>query len=323
MRLFRGPRLVWILPIFPSPSCTLRLLSTSRILSREEFCPLYPNAYLYLITSHKLSHNTSTMPNAPPLSHVLKDVDIEAEASRFTVIMNHTLNCSVTSTIPASRTRVPRKPQKKNQIVPSVFRPHVLASKRLQQWTSPHSLDFHQSIQTALPQSSLSHLFEVMTFSLDQGTRNGYGAGLLRFTQFCDKNNVSERNRMPASELLLSAFIADAAGSVGSSAINNWLAGLHFWHILNAAPWKGQEMLIQTKKGAQKLVPISSERAKRPPTTIKHLYALRNGLDLTNSFDAAVWAIACIAFWCCCRLGELVIPSVNTFDPLKHADRSE
>jgi len=188
--------------------------------------------------------------------------------------MNHTLNHSTTSTIPAPRTRVPRKPQKKNQIVPSSFRPHVLASERLQQWTSPHSLDFHQSIQDALPQSSLSCLFEVMTFSLDQGTRNGYGAGLLRFTQFCDKNNVSERNRMPASELLLSAFIADAAGSVGTSTINNWLASLHFWHILNAAPWNGKEMLKQTKKGAEKLVPISSERAKRPPVTIKHLYAL-------------------------------------------------
>ena len=128
---------------------------------------------------------------------------------------------------------------------------------------------------------------------------------------------------MPASELLLSAFIADTAGSVRSSAINNWLASLHFWHILNAIPWYSQEMLIQMKKGAQKLVPISSECAKCPPTTIKHLHALPNGLDLTNSFDAAIWAIACIAFWCCCHLGELVIPSVNTFDSIKHADHSK
>ena len=108
-----------------------------------------------------------------------------------------------------------------------------------------------------------------------------------------------------------------------TSAINNWLASLHFWHTLNAMPWNGKEMLIQTKKSAQKLIPISSEHAKCPPTTIEHLYALWNGLNLTNSFDAMVWAIACIAFWCCCCLGELVIPSTNTFDPLKHANHSE
>ena len=263
------------------------------------------------------------MPNAPPLSHLLKDIDIEAEASQFTVIMNHTLNRSTTSTIPIPNTRTPRKPQKKNQFIPSAFRPHVLASERLQRWISPHSIVFHQSIQGALPQSNLSHLFEVMTFSLDQGTCNGYGAGLLRFTQFCDKAKVPEKERMPASELLLSAFIADAAGTVGPSAINNWLAGLHFWHIINAAQWNGDEMLSQTKKGAQKLTPITSKHAKRPPVTIEHLYALRSGLDLTNSFDAAIWAIACIAFWSCCRLGELVIPSTNTFDPLKHVDQSE
>ena len=72
------------------------------------------------------------MPKAPTLSHLLKDVDIEAKAFHFTVIMNHMLNHSSTSTIPAPRTRVPRKPQKKNQITPSVFCPHVLASEQLQ-----------------------------------------------------------------------------------------------------------------------------------------------------------------------------------------------
>jgi hypothetical protein len=29
-----------------------------------------------------------------------------------------------------------------------------------------------------------------------------------------------------------------------------------------------------------------------------------------------------VAFWCGCRLGELVIPSPNLFDPLKHVSRS-
>lgn len=112
---------------------------------------------------------------------------------------------------------------------------------------------------------------------------------------------------MPASELLLSSFIANAAGTV-----DNWLAGLHFWHTINGAQWHGKDMLARTKTGVCKLVPISSKRTKRPPVTIEHLYALRQGLDTTNSFDAAVWAVACVAFWSCCRLGELIIPSFVT-----------
>ena len=68
------------------------------------------------------------------------------------------------------------------------------------------------------------------------------------------------------------------------------------------------------KKGAYKLVPISSQLAKRPPVTIEQMYALRSGLDISNAFDAAVWANACIAFWSCCRLIELLILSANLFD---------
>ncbi|KAG1719327.1 hypothetical protein EDD22DRAFT_1029525 [Suillus occidentalis] len=38
--------------------------------------------------------------------------------------------------------------------------------------------------------------------------------------------------------------------------------------------------------------------------------------------EVAVFAIACVAFWCCCRLGELVIHSPNTFDNVKHVSRA-
>lgn len=158
-----------------------------------------------------------------------------------------------------------------------------------------------------------------MLFSLDMRTRSVYGAGLLRFTQYCDSRQVLETDRMPASEILLTGFATVmAAGKVARTTLDNWLAGLHFWHTINGAPWHGKDMLRTVKNGVSKLVPDTSKRAKRPPVTIEHMHALTRGLDLTNSFDAAVWAVACIAFWSCCRLGELVIPSRDTFDPGKH-----
>ncbi|KAF9455208.1 hypothetical protein BDZ94DRAFT_1316512 [Collybia nuda] len=58
--------------------------------------------------------------------------------------------------------------------------------------------------------------------------------------------------------------------------------------------------------------------AKRPLVTIEAMVALKAGLDLSNAFDAAVWAVVCIAFWSYCRLGELLIPSLNLFDNAKH-----
>ncbi|RDB20413.1 hypothetical protein Hypma_012508 [Hypsizygus marmoreus] len=127
---------------------------------------------------------------------------------------------------------------------------------------------------------------------------------------------------MPASEILLSGFSTImATRKVARTTLDNWLAGLHFWHTVNGAPWKGNDMLRTVKNGVSKLVLESSKHAKHPPVTIEHMHALTKGLDLTNSFDAAVWAVACVAFWSCCCLGELIIPSSGTFDPLKHISK--
>ncbi|KAI0756509.1 hypothetical protein C8Q80DRAFT_1129014 [Daedaleopsis nitida] len=52
------------------------------------------------------------------------------------------------------------------------------------------------------------------------------------------------------------------------------------------------------------------------------MHALRAGLDLSNAFDAAVYALACAAFWGCRRLGELLIPSRNKFDATRHVSRT-
>jgi hypothetical protein len=139
---------------------------------------------------------------------------------------------------------------------------------------------------------------------------------------------------MPTSEPLLASFAASSAGLTSDKTLSNWLAGLHYWHVVNGAPWHGADMLHHVQCGFAKLVPPSSKRAKRPPVTIKAMVALKAGLNLSNAFDAAVWALACI--WSCCwwesylylsisslltlilRLGELLIPSLNLFDPAKH-----
>ncbi|KIJ08907.1 hypothetical protein PAXINDRAFT_88216 [Paxillus involutus ATCC 200175] len=161
-----------------------------------------------------------------------------------------------------------------------------------------------------------------MIRSLDQDTRSNYGAGLLRFTQYCDSCNIPEADRMPASENLIAAFAASHAATASDKTLNNWLAGLHFWHTVNGATWQGADMLRAVRRSFTKMVPSSSQRTKRPPVTIEALCILHDNLNPQSPYNVAVGAVALTAFWSCCRLGELTVRDRNFFDTLKHVSRS-
>ncbi len=128
---------------------------------------------------------------------------------------------------------------------------------------------------------------------------------------------------MPASYLLLAAFVADASVThTPGKTISTWMSGLRAWHEINSVEWfGGDEFVVHIKTAAAKHGTRSSH-PKRRPVTLEHLFALQNGLRLSNSFDAAVWAVALCAFWGCCRLGELTIPSRNAFDKHLHVAKS-
>jgi hypothetical protein len=158
----------------------------------------------------------------------------------------------------------------------------------------------------------------VMLVSLEEKTRSNYGAGLLRFTQFCDTHGISETDRCPASEVLISTFIASYAGLRSSDCINSWLSGIKWWHIFQGAEWYGGDVLATVKKGVAKLVPESSRRDKRDPVTLERMHCLLHGLDLSNAKDAAVYGASSVAFHGLCRSAKLSIPSRNLFDPSRH-----
>jgi len=142
----------------------------------------------------------------------------------------------------------------------------------------------------------------VMVNCILPNTLKNYAAGISRFIKFCDDFSIPEMECMPASEILLSTFISmHGAGLVGKSAMKSWLLGIELWHRINDAPWYSGPVLSQALEGAAKLTPSSSHHARCDPVTIEHIHALRQNLDLTNAFDIAIIAVACIAFWCCCR----------------------
>lgn len=51
---------------------------------------------------------------------------------------------------------------------------------------------------------------------------------------------------------------------------------------------------------------------------MKHIYALRERLSTSNSFNVAVLALAEATFWGTCHLGETAPRGSNNFDPAYH-----
>jgi hypothetical protein len=125
--------------------------------------------------------------------------------------------CGEVSSPRKARSQIPRISRRlNNHIHYSPLRPHVLAHQRLLSWSPPPTFTpSYQSLAQFLPGESITILKTVILQSIDEATRANYGAGLLRFHQFCDIHNIPESLRFPASEPLISLFIANAgAGKV-------------------------------------------------------------------------------------------------------------
>ncbi|KAJ7442310.1 hypothetical protein FB451DRAFT_1057640, partial [Mycena latifolia] len=153
-------------------------------------------------------------------------------------------------------------------------------------------------------------------------TRESYGAGLLRFVQFCDHEGFGEAARMPADRYLLAAFVADAMGLCTGGCIRNWLNGLRLWHLFNDAPWYGDDGWLPALKKSADKAGVSFKHPPHGPITRKHLRAFRTSLNLSSPLGAASWSAATTAFWGCRRLGELLIRSAAKFSRLRDTCRS-
>ncbi|KAF8823224.1 hypothetical protein HHX47_DHR10000204 [Lentinula edodes] len=215
-----------------------------------------------------------------------------------------------------------RKPSPNNSIIANNFRPNVRARYRLQTWDTPFTINKRTLISSIYPPEILE-LGKKATFAgLADSTKQSYGAGPLRWNQFCDEMSINENLRMPADDTLITAFIGFHMGKVSSSCIKNWLSGLRAWHELAGAPWPANSRLIRFARAGARIAGTSRKRPQRNPITLAHLLALYSALDFSNSFHCAIWAVASTAFWGCRRLGELTIPSKNKFDPKYHVSRS-
>lgn len=231
-------------------------------------------------------------------------------------------NTILTSWVPGTRQKGVRL-TKGETVSQSRFRPSVLASKRVLLWSSA----FYERLMGTMGSASRLHVkVELAVLAgLEESTLTQYGVGLKRFAEFCDQEQVPEEERVPASEFLLCAFASVMALEVVQrSTLNTWLAGLRAWHLSQGAPWNlaSSDRMDMIKKAVSKRAPTSSKKARRPPVTTAHLRALAKHMNLLNSFDIAVFAATCTAFWSCMRLGEILVDSGRFFDPARSPSKA-
>lgn len=215
-----------------------------------------------------------------------------------------------------------RVPQMGRAIVPNERRPGVPAKERLYFWRTPYGDNHLYDLHTSLPRDLAHTTCLTVRSALKPESVSTYGAGVLRFTQFCDEWKIPECERMPASYALLSAFISANAGKSAGNTIKTWLSGIHAWHTTNHAPWYGDDNWVRLCRTVANREGTIHEKPARPPVSLEHLFALYRAIDLAIPLHAAIWAAATVACFGCRRLGEILIKNRNSFDSKYHVLRS-
>ena len=202
--------------------------------------------------------------------------------------------------------------------IPSFLRPHCLARDRLRQWI-PTSSQAAESNPTTLNEAERERIKDTMVHAWEEDTREAYGSGLLMWHCFCDDRAIPEQGRAPASQTLLSAFVAHMASAYSGKTISNYLHGVRAWHVLHSVPWQLNKIEMDTMlRAAEKLTPASSKRKKRRPYTPGFIVALKQQMNLEEPLDAAIFACLTTCFYATARLGEFTVRTLQTFDPNTH-----
>ena len=225
---------------------------------------------------------------------------------------------------PNSSSRVirARKPHAGRSITHNELRPHVPAAQRIFSWRTPFGSRHQNDVARRLPPPLVKSIMMAVRGALAPSTKSTYAAGPLRFTQFCDKWGISKEARMPADYALLCAFIGEYKGLQSGNTIRSWLAGLRSWHIMNHAPWHGDDSWVHLARTSANKDGAKHKLALRAPVSIEHLSCLHRALDLSTPFHAAVWAVTLVTFFGCRRLGETTLSTAAAFDPKYHVLRS-
>lgn len=157
---------------------------------------------------------------------------------------------------------------------PSHLHPHCLAKDWLRLWapTNPNSRSTDGS---RISNTEHERVKDTMLHAWEEEMQVSYSAGLLMWHCFCDEKGVPEQGRAPATQALLSVFIAHLATTYLGKTISGYVNGVWAWHILHGLPWALKKKEMDTMLcAAEKLTRNTSRRKKGCPYTPGFILAI-------------------------------------------------
>jgi hypothetical protein len=172
--------------------------------------------------------------------------------------------------------------------------------------------------------TDLLRIQDVISRAYAETTATSYGSGLLVYHIFCDRKDIPEDQRTPASPILIASFISTIAGSYAGTTVANYVHGIHAWHTIHGIPWKMEKSEFDALlKAAESLTPPTSRKAKREPVLVSHIEKMCEHLNLNEPLDAAVFACLTTTFWGSARVGETTVQRLDSFSADIHVKRSD
>ncbi|KAE8180835.1 hypothetical protein CF336_g9136 [Tilletia laevis] len=192
-------------------------------------------------------------------------------------------------------------------------RPPVLGDRRFATWV-PEPIDGIPSQPTPVR--------KVLLAAFAKGTLSNYSTGLAQWHNFCDTNNVPERDRGPAKPELVELWVSQHAGTKSGWYLKDWIAALKAWHHVNNLPWLANEDRIQlVRRGAVASQP--PPKPQRPPMTVPWLNAIINIANFQVPQELVAITVTTCGLWGLFRPGELVLKKISDFDPRLHVKRTD
>ncbi|KAH9031520.1 hypothetical protein EDB85DRAFT_2146081 [Lactarius pseudohatsudake] len=195
--------------------------------------------------------------------------------------------------------------------LPSRRHPHCVARDRLRMWL-PIPTQLTPADAAALSPAEQERIKDTMVHAWEEDTREAYSSGLLLWHVYCDDKGTSELARAPASQALLSTFVAHMAAAYSGKTISNYLNGVHAWHVLHSIPWALNKNEMDTMLcAASKLAPDSLKRKKHKPYTPDFIVAVWQHLNMKDLLDAAVFACLITCFYASTRREDNLDPQIQ------------
>lgn len=162
------------------------------------------------------------------------------------------------------------------------------------------------------------HFYRGHTFA--PSTNRTYIAQRQAFLKFCTEINICP---VPLSQENLGRYIAFLSRRLCFTSVRQYLNVVRIIHLEagHANPLEHNWYVASILKGVKRVKGCHSEQ--KLPITLDILKRLVCHLNLTLPLDRVFWAACLVAFYSFFRKSNLLIPTLDAFDPSRHLCRSD